>query len=75
MEKQIKGSYPLKVKTVYLDNGKTLKDKTVMIVGNFLVVDCSGDREDPRPNMYNLSHVYKLEKVEEIRPQMKISGM
>ncbi len=75
MDKQIKGTYPLMVKTIYLDNGKTLKDKIVMIVGNFLVVDCSRDREDPRPNMYNLSHVYKLEKVEEIRPQMKISGM
>ena len=74
-KKTIKGCYPLSVDKVYLTNGKVLKNKTVFITGDFLVVDGTSDPSDPRPSMYNLSLIEKLEKVEEIRPQMKISGM
>lgn len=69
----VKGYYPLSVKRIYLSNGKVLKDHTVFLLDNFLVVDGTNDPSDPRPSMYNYNLVEKLEKVEEIRPQPKVS--
>lgn len=62
---KIRSKYPLIVKEIRLSSGEILRDKTVMICGDFLIVE-NGDGESP--SMYNIRSIDEMRHVQEIRP-------
>lgn len=52
---------PLHVRRIHLANGDTLEDKTVSILGGFLIVEA--DFPEQAPTWYNLSEVTALQEV------------
>ena len=64
---KIKGSYPLRVEEIVFSDGSTLKDKVVLLCGDFVIVDV----DDGAPTMYNVNTISELRRVEEQRPQPK----
>ena len=61
-------SRPLKAKAIYIKgNSKPLRDRTVFIAGNFLIV--AKDAEDTAPTWYNVDQVNRLEGVTQEPPQ------
>ena len=67
MAKNIKGCYPLSVKEIVFEDGSTMENKEILLVGDFVVID----RGDDPPSMYNVRTVSELHGVQEIRPQTK----
>ena len=64
---KIKGCYPLKVEEIVFEDGSTMKDKEIMLLGDFIVVDT----DEGAPTMYNTRTVSELRRVQEIRPQTR----
>lgn len=57
----------MRAEEIIFDDGSTLKDKTIMFCGDFVVVDTG----EGAPTMYNVRTISELRKVEEIRPQTR----
>jgi len=66
---KIRGAYPMHVDEIVLENGDTLKDKTVIICGDFVLVES----ENGAPSMYNSRIITALKRVREIRPEVRVS--
>ena len=62
---KIKTKYPLQVSEIRFTSGEILKDRTVMICGDFLIVE---SETGGSPSMYNIRYVDELKQVQEIRP-------
>lgn len=60
------GKFPFACEEILLDDGTVIENSTVMIVGDFVVID-SG--EDVPPTMINARVVRMLKGVQEQRPQ------
>lgn len=67
---KIRAKYPLKVERIIFDDGSMIENKTVMICGEFLIVE---NETGGSPTMYNVRHVNSLERVQEIRPSQHIA--
>ncbi len=66
--KPIKGCYPLKVEEIIFEDGSSMREKTVLLCGDFVVV---ADDNGGAPTLYNSRKISELRRVEEIRPQSK----
>lgn len=66
----IKGAYPLEVEEIVFFDGTILKNKVVMLCGEFVIVEGENGRE---PSMYNTRGIEMLSRVKEIRPSQKVS--
>lgn len=69
MQQKIKGCYPLKVEEIVFEDGSVMYDKEVVLLGNFLIIG----EDEGAPSMYNMRTVSALRRVQEIRPQARIS--
>ena len=70
--KQIKGYYPLKVEEIIFEDGSSMREKTVLLCGDFVII---ADNNGGAPSMYNSRRISELRRVEEIRPQSRASVM
>ena len=59
----------MKVQRIIFTDGTHLDDRTVILVGAFLIVEDVGP-----PTMYNINRIAELQKVEEIRPEMHLNS-